>query len=178
MNQHRYSRLVKPAAKALARTHLAVYRATKGSLGAHWAGGDVALITTTGRRSGQRRTTPVVCLRSDGHLAIVASNGGSDHPPHWWLNLQHNPRAEVEIGGTRHIVCAQRAETDVEATLAARFAQAFPRFEHYQRRTKRVIPIVVLRTEHPEPHRPPTRPATTPSRGRTGASRASDAAFA
>jgi len=156
MNQHRYSRLVKPAAKALARTHLAVYRATRGSLGARWAGGDVALITTTGRRSGQRRTTPVVCLRENGRLTIVASNGGSDHPPNWWLNLQHNPRAEVEVAGTRHIMWAHRAETDVEASLAARFRQAFPRFEHYQRRTTRAIPIVVL---HPERSESDGRPA-------------------
>jgi len=178
VDQHVYSRLVKPAAKALARTHVAAYRATRGSLGARWAGGDVALITTIGRRSGRRRTTPVVCLRDNDHLAIVASNGGSDHPPSWWLNLQHNPRAEVEIAGTRHIMRAHRPEPDIEASLAARFCRAFPRFEYYQRRTKRNIPVVVLRAEHEQPHRPAIEHATRRWRVPSFVSGGSDVALA
>jgi deazaflavin-dependent oxidoreductase (nitroreductase family) len=147
VDQSRYSRWARPAAKALARAHRATYRASNGWLGGRWRGAEVAWITTTGRRSGRRRTTPVVCLREQGHIAIVASNGGSDHEPDWWLNLQHDPRAEVEIARTRHPVWAQRAHADLERRLATRFAQAFPRFEHYQRRTQREIPVVILHTD-------------------------------
>ncbi|HEV3451258.1 MAG TPA: nitroreductase/quinone reductase family protein [Acidimicrobiia bacterium] len=155
MDQGSYSRWARPAAKALARAHHAAYRATNGWLGARWRGAEVAWITTTGRRSGRRRTTPVVCLREQGQIAVVASNGGSDHAPDWWLNLQHDPRAEVEIARTRHAVWAQRAHADLEQRLATRFAQAFPRFEHYQRRTERDIPVVLL---HTEPAAPTKRP--------------------
>ena len=147
MDQSRYSRWARPAAKTLARAHRVTYRASNGWLGGRWSGADVAWITTTGRRSGRRRTTPVVCLREQGHLAVVASNGGSDQPPDWWLNLQHDPRAEVEIARTRLPVWARRAHADLEDRVASRFAQAFPRFEHYRRRTQREIPVVILHTE-------------------------------
>jgi F420H(2)-dependent quinone reductase len=146
MDQHRYSRWARPAAKALTRAHRITYRTTNGWLGGRWQGADVAWITTTGRLSGRRRTTPVVCLREHGHLAVVASNGGSDRAPDWWLNLQHDPRAEVEIARTRQLVWAQRAHRDLEDRLTARFAQAFPRFDQYRRRTRRQIPVVIFHT--------------------------------
>ena len=144
MNQSRYSRWARPAAKALARTHRLVYRATDGRVGGRWSGAPVAWITTTGRRSGCRRTTPVVCLPEADGLAVVASNGGSDEAPDWWLNLQREPRAEVEVNRTRHPVVARRVEAAAADRIAARFAQTFPQFERYRARTQRPIPVVIL----------------------------------
>jgi deazaflavin-dependent oxidoreductase (nitroreductase family) len=151
MNQRRYTRWTRPAAKVLAQAHRAAYRATNGRLGGRWQGADVAWITTTGRRSGRRHTTPVVCLREQGQLAVVASNGGSDQVPDWWLNLQHDPRGEVEIARSRRPVWARRAHPELEQRVASRFAQAFPRFERYRQRTARAIPVVILHTEPAEP---------------------------
>src|SRR6202035_561483 len=118
MEQRRYSQWARPAAKVLAQAHRVAYRASHGRIGGRWQGADVAWITTTGRRSGRRHTTPVVCLREQGHLAVVASNGGSDHVPDWWLNLQHDPRGEVEIGRTRRPVLAHRAHPELEQCVA------------------------------------------------------------
>jgi deazaflavin-dependent oxidoreductase (nitroreductase family) len=157
MDQHRYSQWTRPAGKALAQAHRLTYQMTKGKVGGRWQGAEVAWITTTGRRSGRRHTTPVVCLRAQGHLAVVASNGGSDRMPDWWLNLQHDPRADVEIARRRHAVWAQRAHAELEQRIAAAFERAFPRFARYQRRTQRDIPVVILQPV------PAVRPWRAPS---------------
>ena len=65
------------------------------------AGMPVLLLTTTGRRSGKSRTTPLLFVRDDDAFVVVGSNGGSDYVPAWWLNLRSNPGAEVEIGRGR-----------------------------------------------------------------------------
>ena len=145
MIQRLYSRWVRVAAKGLARVHVAVYRGTGRRVGRRWLGGDVAFIITTGRRSGRRRVAPLVCLREGPGLAVVASNGGSDRAPDWWLNLQHEPRAEVELGGARHRVWAARADPAAEARVLSRFTDEFPHFKHYRERTERRIPVVLLR---------------------------------
>jgi deazaflavin-dependent oxidoreductase (nitroreductase family) len=149
MNQPRYSRWVRPAAKALARAHRLAYRASDGRVGGRWGGASVAWITTTGRRSGRPRTTPVVCLPEADGLAIVASNGGSDRPPDWWLNLQHQPRAEVEVNRTQHQALARRATAAAEDRIAARFEGMFPQFARYRARTQRDIPVVILELGDP-----------------------------
>jgi F420H(2)-dependent quinone reductase len=144
MNQPLYERYIKPAGKALARTHIAVHRLTRGRLGRRWDGGDVAFITTTGRRTGRRHTIPLACIRHASGIAVVASNGGSCRPPDWWLNLQHQPLAEVELAGTRQTVVARIAEAADQAALSDSFGRAYPRFERYRRRSRRGIPVVVL----------------------------------
>jgi len=144
MNQDTYSRLVRPAAKLLRRAHVAAYRATRGRVGTTWLGGEIVFLTTTGRRSGRRRVAPLAALRDDQAIAVVASNGGSDRLPDWWLNLQHDPRAEVEWGGTRRPTWGARAEPTREAQLLADFARAFPNFERYRRRATRELPVILL----------------------------------
>lgn len=85
--------------KGLSRAHRAVYRASSGRIFGSLAGMPVLLLTTTGRRSGKRSTTPLTFLRDRADLVLIASNGGADRPPGWWLNLQRNPRAAVERKG-------------------------------------------------------------------------------
>jgi deazaflavin-dependent oxidoreductase (nitroreductase family) len=144
MNQDTYSRLLHPAAKLLRQAHVAAYRATRGRLGTTWLGGEIVFLTTTGRRSGRRRVAPLAAIRDDRAIAVVASNGGSDRLPDWWLNLQHDPRAEVECDGTRQPTWGVRAEPTREARLLANFARAFPNFERYRCRTTRELPVILL----------------------------------
>jgi deazaflavin-dependent oxidoreductase (nitroreductase family) len=144
MNEHLYARGVKVAAKALSRTHLAVHRLTRGRFGDQWDGRDVAFITTMGRRTGRPHTTPLACIHHRDGLAVVASNGGSERPPDWWLNLQRQPLAEIELAGTKRTVFARLADDEEQDPLADSFEQAYPRFARYRRRSRRLIPVVVL----------------------------------
>jgi len=144
MNERLRARYLALAAKTLARTHIAVHRLTGGRIGCHWDGGDVAFVTTTGRRTGRPHTTPLACIHHRDGIAVVASNGGSYRPPDWWLNLQHQPVAEVEFAGTKHAVVARIAGPAEHAPLTNSFGQAYPRFERYRQRSRRAIPVVVL----------------------------------
>lgn len=102
------------------------------------------LLTTTGRRSGKSRTTPLLYLRDGDALAVVASNGGRDWPPAWWLNLQREPRAAVELGRERRAVTARKAAPEEHARLWAEFTRRYGGYETYAQRTTREIPVVVL----------------------------------
>ena len=144
MNELLYARGIKVAAKALSRTHLAVHRLTRGRLGDQWDGRDVAFITTTGRRTGRPHTTPLACIRHREGVAVVASNGGSERPPDWWLNLQHQPLAEIKLAGITHTVLARIADATEQEPMASSFEHAYPRFERYRRRSSRFMPVVVL----------------------------------
>jgi F420H(2)-dependent quinone reductase len=145
LDQQRYSRMLRPVAGVTARAHVVARRASRGRLGRRWRGGEVVLLSTTGRRSGRRRTTPLVCLRDGQDIIVVASNGGSDRAPDWWLNLRDHRRADLDIGGHRVPVVAQQARGDRALLLSDAFAAVFPCFRGYRRRTSRVIPVVVLR---------------------------------
>ena len=144
MNARHHARGIKVAAKALSRTHIALHRFTRGRLGRRWDGRDVAFITTIGRRTGRPHTTPLACINHRDAVAVVASNGGSEQPPDWWLNLQHQPLAEIELGGTKRLVRARLADDDEQESLADSFVRAYPRFERYRQRARRAIPVVVL----------------------------------
>jgi deazaflavin-dependent oxidoreductase (nitroreductase family) len=150
MNEHHYERGIKLAAKALSRTHVALHRFTRGRVGRHWDGGDVAFITTTGRRTGRPHTTPLACIHHRDGVAVVASNGGSCRSPDWWLNLQRQPVAEIELAGTKRTVFARMADAAEQKPLADSFGRAYPRFERYRRRSRRFIPVVVLASTVPD----------------------------
>ena len=144
MNTRHSTRAIKVVGKALSRTHIAVHRLTQGRLGQRWDGRDLAFITTTGRRTGRPHTTPLACIHHRDGIAVVASNGGSDRPPDWWLNLQRQPLAEIELAGAKRTVVARLADDKEQEPLADSFVQAYPRFERYRQRSRRAIPVVVL----------------------------------
>lgn len=81
--------------------HVERYRATDGEEGHDWQGTQTLLLTTMGRRSGQRHTTPLIYAPRSGAYMVVASKGGSDSPPAWYLNLADNPEVEVQVKGDR-----------------------------------------------------------------------------
>jgi deazaflavin-dependent oxidoreductase (nitroreductase family) len=121
-----------------------VYRLLGGRLVGHVGRAPILLLTTVGRRSGRLRTAPLLYVRDDGALAVVASFGGNPTHPHWYLNLTANPSVTVEIGRERQELRARSAVGDERARLWARFLELYPPYDAYQRKTSRRIPVVVL----------------------------------
>jgi deazaflavin-dependent oxidoreductase (nitroreductase family) len=142
-------RLRRRAIKTIGRAHLAVYRATRGRLLGSVAGMPVLLLTTTGRRSGKQRTTPLTFFRDGDAIVLIASNGGDERPPAWWLNLQHSPRATVQIGAGRAAVTAANAPEQARARLWTEITATYQGYAAYQRRTTRQIPVVLLTPVEP-----------------------------
>ena len=133
--------------RGLSRTHLAVHRVTGGRVLGSVAGMPVLLLTTTGRRSGKARTTPLTFLRDGTELVVIASNGGADRPPDWSLNLQETPRAVVEIGTDPLVVTARAASEQERERLWAEVTAIYAGYDRYQERTARRIPVVLLTPE-------------------------------
>ena len=114
----------------------------------------VLLLTTTGRRSGRARTTPLTYFESGEELVVVASNGGEDRPPAWWLNLRHDPGARVTIGSGAEAVTARAATAEEYEQLWPTITRTHPGYAAYARRTTRPIPVVLLaRTKENAPNR-------------------------
>jgi deazaflavin-dependent oxidoreductase (nitroreductase family) len=107
----------------------------------------VLLLTTTGRRSGKARTTPLTFFRDGADLVVIASNGGADRPPDWWLNLQQTPRAVVQIGTDRLVVTARAASEQERERLWVVITATYAGYARYQERTTRRIPVVLLTPE-------------------------------
>ena len=133
--------------RGLSRTHLAVHRVTGGRVLGSVAGMPVLLLTTTGRRSGKARTTPLTFLRDGTELVVIASNGGADRPPDWSLNLQQTPHAVVEIGTDKLAVTARAASEQERERLWVVVTAADAGYARYQERTTRRIPVVLLTPE-------------------------------
>jgi deazaflavin-dependent oxidoreductase (nitroreductase family) len=104
----------------------------------------VLVLTTTGRKSGQQRSTPVGYLKHGDAFAVLASNAGNDRSPAWWLNLRADPSAEVLAERARIPVTARRADAAVESELWGEFARLNPGFDEYRNLTERQIPVVLL----------------------------------
>lgn len=124
--------------------HVRVYRATGGRLGANLGGLPHLLLTTTGRRSGVARTVPLTYMREGDRLILVASNGGSDRHPAWWLNLRSNTAATVQVAKETFRVNARRAEGDERDRLWAALKRFNPFYAQYEKITDREIPVVIL----------------------------------
>ncbi|HZT05461.1 MAG TPA: nitroreductase family deazaflavin-dependent oxidoreductase [Chloroflexota bacterium] len=124
------------------------FRANRGIVGGQQAGRPLLLLTTIGAKSHKPYTTPVMYLRDGDRLAIFATHGGSPTHPDWYHNLVANPMVTVEIGAERYSARATVASGTDRDALYARQAQLFPQFADYQRKTSRIIPVVILqRTE-------------------------------
>ncbi len=136
--------MANPIQNVLTGLHRLLYRASGGRVGSRIAGLDVLLLTTTGSKSGQPRTTPLGFLRDGDAYVIVASNGGSDRHPAWYFNLRNDPRARLEIGGETFEVTAETMQGAERARVWSRVVQAGPGYAGYERRTSREIPLVRL----------------------------------
>ena len=140
-----YTPAIAAAQKWVTKLHVAAYRATEGKIGGRLMNSPVLLLLTTGRKSGKERTTPLLFLRDGVNYIMVASNGGTAGDPAWWLNLQRDPEAIVEVGGSRLRVRAEEVKGEQKRRLWRRLVEMYPLYESYQRRTDREIPVISLR---------------------------------
>jgi len=102
------------------------------------------LLTTTGRKSGQLKTTPLIYHRSDDSFVVIASKGGAPAHPAWYLNLIANRDSEVLVRRERHRVVPRTAEGQEREALWEKLAEIYPPYNDYQAATERKIPVVVL----------------------------------
>jgi deazaflavin-dependent oxidoreductase (nitroreductase family) len=132
-------------AKLITRVHRGLYRLTGGRLGSRFGRMPILLLTTTGRRSGEPRTTPLTYLPDDGSLVLIASNGGSDRPPAWLENLKAQPRVTIQVRGKRYGAMAAIAGEEERARRWPLVLERYPAYRRYQENTAREIPLVILR---------------------------------
>ena len=131
-------------ARAFIAAHLAVYRATRGSVGGRLGTLRILLLTTRGRKTGRARTAPLVYFEDGDRLVLIASNGGQPQDPLWWRNLQARPEASVQIGGEVRPVRARLASREERSRLWPRVKQENPAYAGYEQKTTREIPVVLL----------------------------------
>ncbi len=124
--------------------HVRVYRETAGARGYRWRGATVLLLTTTGRKSGEPRTTPLIHGVDGERWVIVASKGGAADHPAWFLNLRANPEITIQVQADEIPVVATVAEGEERARLWAAMNEMWPGYDDYQAQTEREIPVVVL----------------------------------
>jgi deazaflavin-dependent oxidoreductase (nitroreductase family) len=124
--------------------HVRRYRETNGEVGYVWNGAHILLLTTTGRRSGQPRTSALIFGRDGADYLVVASQGGAPTHPNWYLNLVESPAAEIQVRAEHVTVIARAASPDEKPRLWKVMTEVWPNYDVYQTRTDRDIPVVVL----------------------------------
>ena len=124
--------------------HVRVYRETDGERGYHWRGTTILLLTTTGRKSGERRTTPLIHRVDGDRYVVVASKGGAREHPDWFANLSADPDVEIQVEGETFAVEPSVAEGDERERLWKLMAEVWPDYDNYAERTDREIPVVIL----------------------------------
>jgi F420H(2)-dependent quinone reductase len=124
--------------------HTAAYKMSGGRLGGRAYGVPVVLVESVGRKSGKRRTHPLLSLPDGDNLVIIASKGGTDRHPAWYHNLKAHPKTTAWWKGEKRQVRAREASGDERERLWRMMADAYPDYDNYQARTDRQIPVVVL----------------------------------
>jgi F420H(2)-dependent quinone reductase len=143
----------------LTRAHAKIVRLSGGRIGRSFlftGGLPMLVVTTVGRRTGKRRSTPLSYIRAGDAFAVIASNAGSDRVPAWWLNLRADPHGEMLVNRSTHDIIARPATPTEADTAWAEFARLNPGYDEYRNLTDRRIPVVML-----EPV-PPTQTEPTP----------------
>ncbi len=135
--------LLRSGQRLFTGTHAWVYRTTGGRIGGRFGRAQNVLLTTTGRKSGKERTTPLTATLDGDRVVLVASNGGAPKHPDWYLNLQADPNVSVQIGSRRMRMQARTATAEERDELWRRVVSTYRGYEGYQRRTSRQIPLVV-----------------------------------
>jgi deazaflavin-dependent oxidoreductase (nitroreductase family) len=120
------------------------FRRNHGKVGGYFEGAPLLLIHTFGRRTGIHRVNPVMYLREGDRYLVFASKGGADTHPDWFLNLMAHPDVQAEVGDDTIDVHAVEVTGGERDTLYERQAALYPQFAEYQRRTKRIIPVIAL----------------------------------
>jgi deazaflavin-dependent oxidoreductase (nitroreductase family) len=130
--------------RLMGRLHAWLWRLTRGRFVDAVGAAPFILLTSKGRKTERARTTPVLYLQDGGDLIVVASFGGNDMHPAWYLNLQDCPEAEVIIEGERRRVTSHELSNEEKKLIWPRLVKLYPQFEIYQQRTSREIPLLRL----------------------------------
>jgi deazaflavin-dependent oxidoreductase (nitroreductase family) len=124
--------------------HGGAYRLTNGRVGGRLQDMPVLLLTTTGRRSGERRTVPLTYFEDGDAFVVVGSRGGAPRHPAWYLNLEADPAVEVQIGREHEQLRARRASAEEAERLWPMVLARAPGYGKYRAKTSREIPLVLL----------------------------------
>ena len=140
--------MTETAENLFGQEHVQRYRETGGRVGHDWKkGAPVLLLTTKGRRSGEERTIPLIYQKWDGAYLLVASQGGMPKHPAWYLNIQEEPKVELQVWDERFTARARTATPDERPAMWRQMTEVWPDYDDYQERTDREIPVVVLERE-------------------------------
>jgi deazaflavin-dependent oxidoreductase (nitroreductase family) len=126
------------------RQTIETFRANGGKVGGMWEGRPLLLLTTTGAKSGQRRTNPTMYLRDGDRLLVFASKSGAPTNPDWYYNLLAHPEVTVEVGSETYAATATVLSGEERDRLYAKQAGLYPQFGEYQAKTTRHIPVIAL----------------------------------
>jgi deazaflavin-dependent oxidoreductase (nitroreductase family) len=124
--------------------HTRRYVESDGEDGHEWMGVPTLILTTRGRRSGRLRRNALIYGTDGDDYVIVASRGGHDHHPLWYLNLVDDPDVAVQVGAEHFDATARTASPDEKARLWSEMAKIWPAYDEYQTKTEREIPVIVL----------------------------------
>lgn len=124
--------------------HRSLFEATDGRLGGTIAGMPALILETTGRKSGARRSTMLTApIQDDDEIVLVASKGGDDRHPAWYLNLKADPDVTITMGGRTFDAVAREAAAAEKDELWPRIVEGYKGYAGYQQRTDRDIPVVI-----------------------------------
>jgi F420H(2)-dependent quinone reductase len=126
------------------RVHRIVYRWTGGLIGHRTLAGPMLLLTTVGRRTGQRRTNPLLYMPDGSNYVVVGSNGGRPQPPAWILNLSATPTVELQVGRRRLRADANILAGELKSAMWTRLIVHYKGWDHYQHLTDRELQVVTL----------------------------------
>ncbi len=127
--------------------HRALYRA----LGGRFVGRNLLILSTMGRRTGQRRSTLLYYVQDGEDYVVIASNGGDDRYPGWWHNIRANPDVEIEVGRSRISCEAEPVREADRRPLFVKLARVFPGYTKYEQRTSRELTVFRLRARAARP---------------------------
>ena len=124
--------------------HVDRYEETGGEEGHDWEGTTALILVTRGRKSGETRKAPLIYQTHGDDYLVVASKGGADEPPSWYLNLEADPEVELQVKAERFRAHARTATPDEKPDMWEAMTKAWPDYDEYQTKTDREIPVVVL----------------------------------
>jgi deazaflavin-dependent oxidoreductase (nitroreductase family) len=128
----------------LGEAHVRAYRETDGATGYLWNGAPILLLTTKGRTSGEPRTIPIIFTKYHDSYVIMGSRGGSPTHPKWYLNILADPQVELQVKANKFTAVARTAASPERELIWQEALKTWPRYDEYQSRTTRQIPVVVL----------------------------------
>jgi deazaflavin-dependent oxidoreductase (nitroreductase family) len=141
----REERIARPIIRVMSALNTWIYRLSGGRVGAKWMyGAPILLLTTTGRKSGEKRTAPLLFLEDGQRVVIVGSQGGMSKDPQWVKNIDADPDVEIEIGSRKRAMSARRGTSEEKSRYWPALCEMYPDYADYQARTVRDIPVLIL----------------------------------